>query len=175
MKDYKVLLIDTDFRKPSLKKVFDQQKIETAYLNDYLEGNKAWKDVVVNLSKSNIDVIFIKKDLEHAESYCSHEKMQELLEEAKNEYDYVLVDSSPAGYLSDTIKLNKFCDCSLLVIKQNVATFNQINNTIHRLTTIKNNLLGVVYNASIYQFRQQRGMSKSHYDYNRYYDRKRRG
>lgn len=175
MKDYKVLLIDTDFRKPSLKKVFDQQKEETAYLNDYLEGHKKWRDVVVPVKKSNIDVIFTKKDLEKAESYCSHEKMQLLLEEAKKDYDFILVDSAPAGYLSDTIKLNNYCDCSLLVIKQNVVTFNQINNTIHRLTTIKNNLLGVVYNASIYQFRGQRGMSKSHYDYNRYYDRKRRG
>ena len=175
MKDRKVLVIDADYRKPSLHKIFEISDSHARYGNDYFNGKANWKDLVYHDVKNHVDVLLADKDLPHAEEYCDHERMETLLNEAKKEYDYVLIDSSPAGYLNDAIKLNRYCDCSLLIVKQNVATYNQINNTISRLSTIKSNLLGVVYNASIYQFKNRSVMSNHRNGYDRYYDRNRRG
>ena len=172
MKNHKVLIIDADFRKPSLHKIFEIS--DKKYLNDYVNGKTDWKNLVISNKEHQIDVLITKKDLDHAEKYCEDLKMMNVITEARKVYDYVLIDSSPAGYLNDAIKLNKHCDCSLLITKQNTATFNQINNTIVRLTAIKNNLLGIVYNASILKLRNQTTGMSDRYGYNRYYDRNRR-
>ena len=172
MKKHKVLIVDTDFRKPSIHKILNIKSKK--YLNDYLDDKAAWMNLIVHASKYNVDTLICKKDLELAEAYCENDKFASLLEEAKQLYDYIIVDTSPAGYLNDALKVNKHCDCSLLVVKQNLASYNQINNTIARLSSIKNNLLGIVYNASLYQLHDKKMGVGSKYGYDRYYSRNRR-
>ena len=175
MKNKKVLIIDADFRKPSMYKIFEMEQQEQRNLNAYIAGESDWKDMIVRPSKCKVDVIFSKKEINDAEDLCNNHRLEQLIQEASKQYDYVLIDTSPAGYLNDALILNRYCDCSLLIVKQNSATYNQINNTIYRLTTIKNNLLGIVYNASIFQFKNQSFKLGDHYGYGHYYNRDRRG
>ena len=114
-----------------------------------------------------------KKDIEHAEELAHSEKMNDMIQNARNIYDYVIIDSSPARYLNDPAVMNEMVDASLLVIKQDNATAQVINETIARITNVKNNLIGCIYNASIYDIVKQQKVYGYRYGYYRYHRKER--
>lgn len=172
MKDYKVLLIDTDFRKPAIQKVFELHNQK--YLNLYFEGKDSWQNQIQHLEKPNLDILTITQEKKHIEEYLSSQYMKDLINEARELYDYVLIDSAPAGYLNDSIILNHYIDTTLLIVKQDRANFKSINNTIYRLMNVKNNLMGCVYVSSILDFTKQKLNNGYRYGYERYYGKGRR-
>ncbi len=172
MKDYKVLLIDCDFRKPAIQKIFEL-KNQTA-LNSYFEGKETWQNCIQHLEKPGMDLLTITQEKQCIEEYLSSQYMKDIIEEASEVYDYVLIDSAPAGYLNDSIILNQYVDTTLLVIKQDCAGCKAINDTIYRLMNVKNNLLGCVYIASIFDFTKQKLNNEYRYGYDRYYSKGRR-
>lgn len=68
--------------------------------------------------------------------------------------------------------INRLVDASFLVVKQNEATISHINEVISRLVQAKNNLIGCIYNASIYEMNQGSMVYGYRYGYN-HYNRKR--
>lgn len=170
-KNYKVLLIDSDIRKPSLHKIFELKTKRC--LNEYLNGSQKWESQVEFLKKYDLFVLCSKPDLNNSEKLINSEKMKKLIEEASKEFDYVLVDTSPACFLNEPIIINEMVDASLLVIKQHSATTRAINETISRIVSSKNNLIGCIYNASVIDFIKENKAYGYRYGYNRY-DRTRR-
>ncbi len=164
--DHKVLLIDGDIRKPSVHKLFDISTDLT--LNKYIEGDNDWKDLCVPFGKYNLDLIVTSQQLENAEKYIHSNKMKELIEEASKDYDYVIVDSSPARYLNEPLIINEYVDASLVVIRQDEANVKVINETINRLNNSNNNVIGCIYNASVIDLIRQQKVYGYRYGYNRY-------
>ena len=147
MKKKKVLLLDGDLLKPSIHMIFELQDSEQS-LNRYLKKNEPWQDQVRYLEKENLYVMTAEAE-GRTERLMESPCLRTLLEEAKAIYDYVIVDSAPAGLLNDAIQWNQWVDASLLVIKQDMTGCSLINETIARLSNAKNNLIGCVYNSSV--------------------------
>ena len=122
-----VLMIDADIRKPSLDRILNMDTEHS--LNAALSG-KDWKKEVMHSERFHMDVLCSTQDLENAEKLLSSEQMKKLLEEAKQSYEFVIVDTSPAAGLSDPLIISEHCDASLLVIRQNLAGARRINDTI---------------------------------------------
>ncbi|MBK7818333.1 MAG: hypothetical protein IPJ60_12935 [Sphingobacteriaceae bacterium] len=55
------------------------------------------------------------------------EKLRELINYAKQNFDYVIIDSPPAGLLSDSVFLMQFADATLFVLNANSSTKKTIN------------------------------------------------
>lgn len=168
----KVLIIDADMRKPSLHKIFELKTNRT--INHYLEGQKNWESQVEYLKKYDLFVMCASQDLENAEVLTHSDAMKNLIQLASQEFDYVIVDSSPSRYLNEPIILNEMVDASLLVVKQNEATTPIINETISRLVNANNNLIGCIYNASIIDLLKEQKVYGYRYGYNRYSHSERR-
>ena len=128
-----VLMIDADIRKPSLDRILNMETEHS--LNAVLSG-KDWKKEVMHSERFHMDVLCSIQDLENAEKLLSSEQMKKLLEEAKQSYEFVIVDTSPAAGLSDPLIISEHCDASLLVIRQNLAGARRINDAIDRLVTV---------------------------------------
>ena len=126
------------------------------------------------MEKPNLDILTITQEKKHIEEYLSSQYMKDLINEARELYDYVLIDSAPAGYLNDSIILNHYIDTTLLIVKQDRANCKSINNTIYRLMNVKNNLMGCVYISSILDFTKQKLNNGYRYGYDRYYSKGRR-
>ena len=164
--NHKVLLIDGDLRKPSVNKIFDVK--DNRSLNSYLNGANTWQSQVIMLPKTKLCLLCAKQNLIESEMMLSSEKMRLLLEEAKKEFDYIIVDSSPAYDLNDPLIINENVDASLLVVKQDEATTRLINETISSLVDVKNNLIGCIYNARVIDLGKQHRVYGYHYGYSRY-------
>ena len=171
-KDYKVLLVDADIRKPSMHKIFEHDT--TKNLNNYLQDKQTWQSQVEYLEKEKLSVLFMEQDLERAEELIETSHLEKFFDEVKQEYDFVIVDSSPACHLNEPLVLNQFIDATAIVVKQNVASFKLINNTIHRLVNVNNNVLGCIYNASYRDTIRKSNTYGYRYGYGRYQHEERR-
>lgn len=166
-----VLMIDADIRKPSLDRILNMDTEHS--LNATLSG-KDWKKEVMHSERFHMDVLCSTQDLENAEKLLSSEQMKKLLEEAKQSYEFVIVDTSPAAGLSDPLIISEHCDASLLVIRQNLAGARRINDTIDRLVTVRNNLIGCIYNGAVFDPLSEQKAYGYRYRYNRYSNEGRR-
>ena len=166
-----VLMIDADIRKPSLDRILNMETEHS--LNAALSG-KDWKKEVMHSERFHMDVLCSIQDLENAEKMLSSEQMKKLLEEAKQSYEFVIVDTSPAAGLSDPLIISEHCDASLLVIRQNLAGARRINDAIDRLVTVRNNLIGCIYNGAVFDPLSEQKAYGYRYRYNRYSNEGRR-
>lgn len=168
-KDYKVLVIDGDIRKPSLHKIFNLNTNKS--LNHYLLNDVSYLSQIDYLSKYNLYLMCTNPDIEKAEELCQSPKIKKLMEDVKKDFDFIIIDSSPA-YLNDSLYLNEYVDASLLVVRQNHARITVINDIIHRLTKVNMNLMGIVYNGSVIDFMKEKKTYGYRYGYNRYNKRR---
>lgn len=163
--DHHVLLIDADLKKPSLHKIFSLNNERC--LNNYLNGRQSWQDQVTYLEKSNLFVISSLQDVVNSEDLLQA-RLETLINEAKKEFDFIIVDTTPAYGISEPAIINQWVDASLLVIKQNEASITTINETISRIVAAKNNLIGCIFNASVTDFTKNQKLYGYRYGYNRY-------
>ena len=145
---YKVLLIDGDLKKPAVHKIFSITKDTT--INRYFSKEATWQS----------QVNFLETQL------------AQLIKDAKSQFDYIIIDAAPTLGLDEPLVINRLVDASFLVVKQNEATISHINEVISRLVQAKNNLIGCIYNASIYEMNQGNMVYGYRYGYN-HYNRKR--
>ena len=162
---HKVLIIDGDIRKPSLHKIFQIRTDRS--INQYLEGKQSWESQIDYLEKQNLSVLCAKQDLENSEKLIQ-DRLKGLIEEAKKEFDLVIIDTSPAYGINEPLIINEWVDASLLVVKQNEAPLTLINETITRIVQAKNNLIGCIYNSSVADLNRNRKIYGYRYGYNRY-------
>ena len=72
--------------------------------------------------------------------------LAQVLELARQQFDYVLVDSPPLGYFSDSELLSDLCDASVLVVRQDIMPAAEINDAIDALSAGKAEFLGCILN-----------------------------
>ena len=145
---HKVLLVDGDMKKPALHKIFEKEVDKS--LVDVLDKNESWQDCIVSLEREQIDVIFSCADDESQEMLA--EKFGEFINKVKEEYEYIIVDSAPSRYIQDTTMIASLCDATFVVVQQNNATCKVINDTIYYLVNNNANVIGTIYNASVFDF-----------------------
>lgn len=66
--------------------------------------------------------------------------------EAREYFDYIIMDSSPMAYSSDPESLAEYADAAIVVIRQNLASAKMINDAIENLETSGVSVLGGVLN-----------------------------
>ena len=157
---HKTILVDMDFRKPSLNKIFE--------LNNAIEGKCHWKSQVVTLDHPGLDLLPCQQDLKNSEKLTGSNRLKAIVEELEEEYDYVIVDVSPAYLLNEPMTINEMMDATLFIVRQDYAEKDMINETISRLTYVKNNVVGIVFNSRVYEPSTMRGTYGYKYGYNRY-------
>lgn len=162
----RVLLIDADLRKPSLHKIFEHEV--TYSLKDVMNKNIKWQKAIVPLRNEQIFVIFSQPTHNPLESLADFD-FQSMLEEMKQYFDYIIVDTAPCRFIVDTIKIAPACDASLIIIKQNGASCKVINDAIYRLTNTSANVIGSIYNESVYNPFYSHSKYGYKYGYYRYY------
>lgn len=147
MKKKKILLIDGDLRKPSLKDIFEDKKYEYGTEN-VLKNEVVLGDAVVKKS-SYLDILYSYNTDTELMDHIDMSKINDLIQKAKNEYDYVIIDSSPSRYISDASLFASYADGIVLVVRQNFAVEDLILRTIDKLSITNTPIIGCIYNQCI--------------------------
>lgn len=140
----RVLLMDTDLRKPRLHRTFGvsgKVGITSLLVDAAVKGEAIKKTEVVGLDFLPCGPLPPNPaDLLHSERFA------ELLEELASEYDRVLLDSPPVGVVTDAAILSQLVDGALLVIQANQTTKESARRARRRLVDVDANIVGVVLN-----------------------------
>ncbi|MCX2741166.1 GumC family protein [Pontibacter anaerobius] len=128
MSGKRVVLIESDMRKPTFSKYFPVA--ESIGLSSFLTQGLQLEEVVQKTYMENLDIIPCGPIPENALHLLEMPKMQELLSLLKEQYDYIVIDTPPIGYVSEYFVLMRHMDVNLYVVKHkytNKEMLSQIN------------------------------------------------
>lgn len=146
--NYKVLLIDSDLRKPAVLKFLDKTLSESKSIVDFLCGRARLSDILTYDDILNITIVGCDKGTSNANELISSDEMKYLLSVGKEKYDFVIVDTPPLGFVADAEDTISESDASVLVVRRDVANAITINDTIDIILDSHTKLLGCIYNDS---------------------------
>lgn len=161
----KVVLVDADFNKPAVFKIFDLDSSKS--LNKAIEGTSSWRSQIVS-DRSGLDLLPCSQDTLKSEILTNSKKLDEIMKELREEYDFVIVDTSPAYLLNEPMAMNELVDATLFIVRQDYATSDVINETVKRLTYVKDNVLGVVFKNVVSEGNKGTSNYNNRYGYNKY-------
>jgi len=141
----RVLLIDADLRKPQLHHVFKLDNHEG--LSTMLSKNLPLSETVQKTQSVNLDVLTSGPIPPNPSELLSSKKMELLIAQMKESYDYVLFDTPPILAVSDAQIVTRYCDGTLLVVKSNKTEKENIKKAKELLEFTNSNLMGVVLNG----------------------------
>lgn len=161
-----VLLIDCDMRKPACHTVLEETEFAHG-LQDLLTGAAPPSACLVHYRKSRLYLLLDKQGSSSSGDLLTCDNMQALLQWARREFDYVILDLPPMSGISDAESMTEYADASLLVIRQNIATAPAINKAVAALENGKAKLLGCVLN-NVYSTSLFSGQGHNYGGYDKY-------
>ena len=165
-KHERVLLIDCDLRKPACHSILDHKKFSSG-IKEVLQGKATLADSVLNYQSSKLYIMLAKKGDDNTADLISSERMEILLEWARKNFDYVVLDLPPMAAAADAEAIANLADASLLVVRQGEALTPGLNKSIAALENHRARLLGCVLN-NVHTTRLSSGSYGGYHKYNYY-------
>ena len=140
----RVLLIDGDLRKPSQHKLWqlDNQK----GLKDILTQKTDIKEVV-SQPMEKLDVLTSGVIPPNPLALLDSPEMSNLLAQAQQEYDSILIDAPPLPVTADVLTLSKMAEGILFISRPGVAEYESAILATETLATVDKKVLGMVING----------------------------
>ena len=157
----RVLLIDADLRRPSLHSVF---RLDTAMgLGDGLLSSGQTKMLVRQVS-ARLAVLPAGRPSSDPMAGLTSDRMRRLLEEAKQSFDWVILDTPPVMLLPDANLLASMVEGAVLVVRAESTPFELVKRAADAIGRPR--ILGVVLNRA-----DSAGSHEDHYQYYGYSER----
>lgn len=114
----KVILIGLDLRRPTLLKIFEMES-ETG-ISQYLADSDSCslKDLVLHVEDNRyLDIIPAGPIPPNATELLATPALGKAIEQLKQEYDYIVLDTAPVGLVADTLALGRYVDVSIYICR----------------------------------------------------------
>jgi len=111
----KVILIDLDLHKPKQANAFNLQN--DVGVTSYVVGNASLNQVIKDTPTDNLQVILTGPRTPNASELIVDPMMEQLIEDLKNHYEFIVIDTPPVGLLSDAMVFMKHADLNMYVMK----------------------------------------------------------
>lgn len=147
----KVALIDCDLRHPSDRQILGVEDGDG--LHEVLTKKKKLSDVLITGIDMNMDseMIFYflpgGKAVEDGSRLLGTERMKRIIRALADKVDYVILDSAPAGVLTDAGVLAQYADSVVFVVKKDYASTQHIMEGLEELSESHVHVIGGILNG----------------------------
>ncbi|RPH52464.1 MAG: polysaccharide biosynthesis tyrosine autokinase [Desulfobacteraceae bacterium] len=158
----KVLLVDGDFRRPVISKIFGIQSVPG--LTDVILGNYEWRSVVrsitdIIMGKMTMEEIMITPGLDNLyimtcgtiapnpAELISTRVNSDFIKESHEEYDFVIIDAPPILAATDAAIWGTKADGVIIVYKVGTIARGALKRAKAQVDNVKARLIGVVLNG----------------------------
>lgn len=158
----KVLLVEGDFRKPVISRMFGID--QAPGLTDVILGNYKWRDVVrtvtdIMMGKMSVDDIMRTPGIDNLHIITSgilppnpaelagSKSISEFIEDVRSEYDMVLIDAPPVLAATDAAILGSRTDGVILVYQVGKISRSTLKRAKAQLDNVRANVVGIVLNG----------------------------
>lgn len=166
----RVLLIDTDLRRPNLHNLL-KLKNDTG-VSDIIGQFGDFQTAVHRNAVTNMDVLTSGAIPPNPSELLASPYFAELLKKAKEEYDYVIMDTPPLGVVTDTLLLKDYVGGYVMVVRERITSHGDIERALQSIKLADTKVLGFLkvgcemrskgYGYNKYRYRYN-------YNYNYYY------
>src|SRR5256885_6993173 len=140
----RVLLVDADLRSPSLHRLFGTQ--ENLGLVSCLAGHQDWRTVVRPSGSPGLDILFCGPIPPNPSELLSSRSMGALIRSAREQYEFIILDSAPMLALADSRILATQVSGVLLVVKNAMIPREQVKQALFGIHSVGANVVGVALN-----------------------------
>ncbi len=140
---YRVLLVDGDLYKPQVHKRL--QVSNDKGLRELLEKEATLAEVVQPISEK-LSIISAGKPIDDPYDCIVNSSFDEILKEMREEYDYVLIDSSPMGMTSDPLLYARESDGMIFVVSMQKSNKKMLQQMFQRLRNLRIPIRGFILN-----------------------------
>lgn len=159
----RVLLIDADLRRPSLARLLIEKAAPG--LSNVLAGLCTEEEAIRKNVYPNLDVMFSGEIPPNPSELLGTGRMKQMIDKLSANYDYILVDTSPVGIVTDACLVASVLDGVLFLVRQYKTEKDTLAKSLNLLENAGVKVMGFVING----YEDDRvGYSKYRYKY-RYY------
>ncbi|MWB94475.1 polysaccharide biosynthesis tyrosine autokinase [Flavobacterium sp. GA093] len=145
LSDKKTVIVGLDLRKPRLADEFELTT-EKGVVN-YLIRQNSLEEITNKTQVPNLDVILSGPIPPNPSELILTDAMKEFMEELKQKYDYIILDTPPVGLVSDALELAQFSDVTLYIVRQNYTKKDMITLLNTRVKRGELNNISIVLNG----------------------------
>ena len=142
----RVLLVDTDMRKPRIHRSFGLKSDRG--LSTVMMGDAKLADVVFHSEVPNLDVLPCGPTPPNPAELIHTDRFREILEQCKRDYSRVVLDSPPAGFVTDPAILGNLADGVVLVVRAGHTTREAVSFARRQINDARARILGVIINRT---------------------------
>jgi tyrosine-protein kinase Etk/Wzc len=141
---FKTIVIDCDLRRPTLHLKFNLEN--TKGLSNYMVGHASLEEIKIKTKYENLTFIPAGPALPNPSELIEAGILDEMIEILKEQYDYVILDSTPLGIVSEAIILMRYSSQILIVCRNNYTSKEVLASSLDtmRLNNITN--YSIVFN-----------------------------
>jgi len=139
-----VLLIDANLRKPSLHSFYELDRKRG--LTELLTGELQLDKVLKSASGRNLWIITAGKPAANPADLLGSLLMKGILNECRDRFQFVVLDSAPATLCPETLALAKQVEAVVLVVRAGVTRWEVAHSAKKQLKKVNPRLLGVILN-----------------------------
>lgn len=140
-KGNKVLIVDLDIRRPKVHRNFEKPNEDG--LVDYISG-QIKKEQLIKHTDIGIDLVLTGSKTPYPVKILESDMLKALIEEYKEKYDYIILDTPPVGVVVDPIVSARLADGIVFVVEAERTKKVMIKEAIQQLESAKINILGLV-------------------------------
>jgi polysaccharide biosynthesis transport protein len=141
---YTTLMIDADLRRPRLHTFFDINN--SVGLTNYLTTELMLEDVILQCPVDNLYFMPSGMLPSDAAGILNSRRMSELIQDVKQRFDLVLVDSPPILGVSDASVLASEVDLTMIVVQHRKLPRNMLIRVKQAVENVGGHVIGVVLN-----------------------------
>lgn len=144
-----VLFIDLDLRRPVQSEMLGlsvKQKNELGTLLTESAAPEKILSAAVTDPATGLHSLLSTKSYTDVIELLASDQLAKVVALARERYDYVIIDSPPLGFFSDSELLSDLSDASVLVVRQDTVPAPEINDAIDALRAGKAEFLGCILN-----------------------------
>ena len=141
----KVLLIDSDLRKPSTHALLKLDK--SVGLSSILSGMCTVAEAIHSNVRENLDVIVAGPLPPNPAELIGSNNTVELLEVLKKHYDYICIDTPPVNVVSDSQLYNSLTAGIVFILRDGYTTHNDLQRALNSIALANGKVLGFIKTA----------------------------
>lgn len=137
----KVLLIEGDLINPTLHRMFE---LPEEYADNHRNGGKLKLDHGIKHISDNLHIFTLLSEGNGSIGSLTSHMLQDLIDQANEKYDLVIIDAAAIGEYKDTAIISTFADSVVVVINEGKTRQYVVKSVIDELRARKTDVLGVV-------------------------------
>ena len=145
-KNYKVLLIEADIRRPSVANSYYEFESNKKGLSEILINEANFSETIQSVPGTKLEFISSGKRRSDLSDIVNVPKLKKFFELLNKKYDYVIVDSPPILPVSDTLVIAKAADYVFYVTRSNITGLLSLMSGVKKLKNINKKIDGFILN-----------------------------